>query len=315
MRNTQNFKTLSLITLGMTALSAINPSQSYGQGKIYETTANLNLREGVGTNYNIILTMKKGSKLEVLEFLGSWAKVKYNGYVGYVSKQYLKEVENISENPDADNESTIKTMNCTGDSVNVRTGPSTSERVIGKLNKGDKVQVIYTTSRGWSRIKYNNGYAYVSSQYLSEKVIEKPSNPGTSDKITIKECKATSLNVRSGPSTADNLIGIISKGNKVEVLEDLNNGWSRIKYNGSSAYVSSQYLVNVSNDSSNNQNKMKCNANILNVRSGPTTKDAIIGKLKKGDIVVAVYEVSTGWMKIEYNGGYGYVSTEYLTYI
>ena len=55
--NTQNFKTISLITLGMAALSATNPSQSYGQGKIYETTANLNLREGVGTNYNIILTI------------------------------------------------------------------------------------------------------------------------------------------------------------------------------------------------------------------------------------------------------------------
>ena len=73
MINTQNFKTISLITLGMAALSATNPSQSYGQGKIYETTANLNLREGVGTNYNIILTMKKGSKLEIIEYLGAWA--------------------------------------------------------------------------------------------------------------------------------------------------------------------------------------------------------------------------------------------------
>lgn len=315
MRNTQNFKTISLITLGMTALSAVNPNQSYGQGKIYETTANLNLREGVGTNYNIILTMKKGSKVELIEYLGSWAKVKYNGYVGYVSKQYLKEIENNDNKPDTENGSSIKIMSCTGNSVNVRSGPSTSERVVGKLNKGDKVQVIYITKGSWARIKYSNGYAYVSAQYLTENVVEKPDAPDVSDKIIIKECKATSLNVRSGPSTADNLIGTITKGNKVEVIEELSNGWSRIKYNGSSAYVSSQYLGNVSDNSSNNQNKMKCTANILNIRSGPTTKDAIIGKLKKGDIVVAVYEVNTGWMKIEYNGGYAYVSTEYLTYI
>ena len=245
MINTQNFKTISLITLGMAALSATNPSQSYGQGKIYETTANLNLREGVGTNYNIILTMKKGSKLEIIEYLGAWAKVKYNGYVGYVSKQYLKEVESTNTKPNTESQTSIKTMRCTGDSVNVRTGPSTSERVIGKLNKGDKVQVIYTTSNGWSRVKYKNNNAYVSAQYLTEETIEKPSKEETSAKVTKRKCTATILNVRSGPSTKNAIVGKLKKGDIVVVVYEVNTGWTKIEYNGGYAYVSKEYLADI----------------------------------------------------------------------
>lgn len=54
----------------------------------------------------------------------------------------------------------------TADAVNFRSGPSTSYSVIGKLSRGDKVEVI-STSNGWSKIKYDGQIGYVSSKYLS----------------------------------------------------------------------------------------------------------------------------------------------------
>ena len=53
------------------------------------------------------------------------------------------------------------------------------------------------------------------------------------------------------------------------------------------------------------------NADILNVRKGPSISFDIIGKLSGGDKVKVIGE-SKGWYKIEYNGKYGYVSGSYI---
>jgi len=58
---------------------------------------------------------------------------------------------------------------CTASALNVRTSPSsvTSDNIIGTLYKGDKVEIIEDVSSSWTKIKYNNSEAYVSSSYLS----------------------------------------------------------------------------------------------------------------------------------------------------
>ncbi len=64
----------------------------------------------------------------------------------------------------------------------------------------------------------------------------------------------TSLNVRSGPNTSYGLLGKLSKGSKVEVISE-SNGWSKIKYNGKDAYVSSMYLSDVSQSNSDDSSQ------------------------------------------------------------
>lgn len=50
----------------------------------------------------------------------------------------------------------------------------------------------------------------------------------------------------------------------------------------------------------------------LNVRKSPSTEAKIIGRIDKGS-TVTVYSESDGWCEIEYNGGIGYVSKEYIS--
>lgn len=54
------------------------------------TTSNLNLRKTAGTGDNVLLTIPKGKKVDYLGVSGGWAKVKYDGKTGYVSKSYLE---------------------------------------------------------------------------------------------------------------------------------------------------------------------------------------------------------------------------------
>lgn len=53
------------------------------------TTEELNLRSGPSVSYSIIAVMPKGAKVTVLSVSGSWAKVNYQGKIGYAHTGYL----------------------------------------------------------------------------------------------------------------------------------------------------------------------------------------------------------------------------------
>ncbi len=54
-----------------------------------------------------------------------------------------------------------------------------------------------------------------------------------------------------------------------------------------------------------------CTASVLNVRSGPSQSYSVLGVIRYND-VVEVYEITNGFAKIKFNGGYGYASIQYL---
>ncbi|WP_338559458.1 SH3 domain-containing protein [Paraclostridium sordellii] len=301
----------------------VQPQVSVGKTKVVVATS-LNVRSGPSTGNSVIGSLKNNEKVEIISESNGWSKIKYNGKEGYVSSTYLKDVNeggnskpNETPKPSPNVETKTKVVAAT--SLNVRSGPSTGHGIIGSLKNNEKVEVI-SESNGWSKIKYNGKEGYVSSTYLKDsneggtsKPDEKP-NVGTKTKVVA----ATSLNVRSGPSTGYGIIGSLKNNEKVEVISE-SNGWSKIKYNGKEGYVSSTYLKD-SNEGGTSKPDEKPNvgtkikvvaATSLNVRSGPSTGYGIIGSLKNNEKVEVTSE-SNGWSKIKYNGKEGYVSSTYL---
>ena len=55
----------------------------------------------------------------------------------------------------------------------------------------------------------------------------------------------------------------------------------------------------------------------VNVRGGPSTRDAVVAKLTKGEAVTVVADSGTGWtqIRIEGDGVEGFISTQLLTEI
>ena len=57
------------------------------------------------------------------------------------------------------------------------------------------------------------------------------------------------------------------------------------------------------------------NASVLNVRSGDSTNDSVIGKLKKGSTVSIEEETEDGWYQISYKNATAFVSGQYISLI
>ena len=148
-------------------------------------------------------------------------------------------------------------------------------------------------------------------EYLNKYVnIKEDNSQNTISTGTVVE-NINELNVRSGPSTSHSIVGTLEKKTKIEILS-INNGWYKIKYGKSHAYVSSNYIIN--NGASIPEEEFNIGvvtSSSLNVRSGTSTSYPIIGNLKKDD-KVKILSSYNGWHQIMYNNRYGYVSDSYI---
>ena len=225
------------------------PSTSITTGIIKVNNA-LNVRSGAGTSYSVIGSLKNGATVEIVETSGSWYKIKYGSGYGYVSKDYVtvsSSSNNSSSNSGSSNSGssnntiTTPSTSTTGtikvnDTLNVRSGAGTSYSVIGSLKNGATIEIVETVN-SWYKIKFNNGYGYVSKDYV---VLQ---NRSIAENVAMKEgtVVTVALKVRESNNFESDIIGTIAMGEKISVLED-NGEWSKISYKQSNGYILNEYV-------------------------------------------------------------------------
>jgi len=127
----------------------------------------------------------------------------------------------------------------------------------------------------------------------------------------------TGVNIRSGPGTSYKIIGGLAQGQSITAIGKPDNGWVQVSFDGSTAYVSAQYLdLNGQVDSSTpvtiyTQGNKIASAN-LNVRNGPSLDSKVIGYISDGQSVSLTGKQSRGFAEVLYGGERAWVSAEYL---
>lgn len=137
------------------------PSKKIGQ--VINISSRLNIRAGAGTNHKIIGTLSNSEKVEILGEESGWYKIKYGNITGYVSKNYLKVIEEAINTPSTGQEN-IKTVKVNG-LLNIRSGAGTNYSIVGTLKNDSKVEVIGEEGN-WYKINHNGKSAFVSKSYV-----------------------------------------------------------------------------------------------------------------------------------------------------
>lgn len=154
--------------------SGPSPSSTAAGTRMYITGDGVNVRKEASTSSEKITTLAKGTAVTAYELSGDFYQVKLSsGDIGYVSKNYLSTTSPANDpTPSASptatpNTSNGKTMYVTGDSVNVRSTPSSSGSKLTSLKKGAQV-TAYENKNGWYYIQYQSGkFGYISASYLT----------------------------------------------------------------------------------------------------------------------------------------------------
>jgi cell wall-associated NlpC family hydrolase len=135
-------------------------------------------------------------------------------------------------------------------SVNIRSGPNTSAKIIGGLVRGQRIGVTGTAASGWVKVRFNRGTAYMYGSYLNRTGKNLPAGPTSIDrgaKIT-----TGTLNVRSGPATTYGIVGSLAEGTGVTITGTFTSGFAQIKYGSSLRWASMAYLARFTSTTTTN---------------------------------------------------------------
>lgn len=120
----------------------------------------------------------------------------------------------------------------------------------------------------------------------------------------------SSLRLQAEPSTSASVVTTLDKSVAVAILDDSVDGWYKIAYNGSTGYVSADYL-NVDQDNVFTTYG-RVNSDGVNVRSDASTDSSVLATIEE-DAIVTVNGLVDGWYDVtcEY-GTEGYIRSDFL---
>lgn len=131
------------------------------------------------------------------------------------------------------------------------------------------------------------------------------------------------VNVRASASTEADQLGTADAGQEFTRYELMDNGWSKIDYNGKEAYIKSEFLEEVTEGDGSDQGEEKEEAKTrepgstikvkenVNIRSEANTDSEIRGKANGGDTFTLIEE-KDGWCKFKYDGKDAYIRSDFI---
>lgn len=126
------------------------------------------------------------------------------------------------------------------------------------------------------------------------------------------------LNIRDSASTEGSIVGKMTNHNACEIL-GVEGDWTQIESGKVTGYVKSEYIVTGDEALAIAEEEIKTVATVeagtttLNVRSEASTDSSILSLVGDGeDLVVSQENDGSGWIQVEVDDEYGYVSADYV---
>ena len=300
-----------LIVFCLLACSSAVPARADSEGAGTVTASALIMRSEPSTSSSVVTCLPRGTVVVLTGKSDGWYEVAYKGSTGYMSSDYL----DVSSTADG----SFGSGTVTGNLVNIRSGPSTSNSVVGTRNKGDTLDVT-GVSDNWYKVSLSGSTGYIRSDYLrlgsgtgsssgSSTNVKEASGTGTINAMTVR--------LRSGPSTSYSILGTYDKGTTMTVTGDAGD-WYKVSCNGTEGYVYKTYLTvggSGSSSGSSVTDMSDTSATVISdvhFRKGPDTSYSSIQVLGAGTGVTITGQTDK-WYRVEYNGTEGYVFKTYLT--
>ncbi|WP_144701367.1 SH3 domain-containing protein [Fictibacillus phosphorivorans] len=274
-----------IVSNGTTSSSTPSQKETKTKKTAKVTATSLNVRNGAGTQYKSVGSLKNGSVVSIVKEEGNWSSITCGSIKGWVSSAYL--LNQTGTSPTNPKPSATKPVNSgkwgrvTATYLNFRSAGNLSSPIIGSLKFDTAVQIL-SESGSWVYIQTSDGKkGWVSSQYISiqtggSSVVTNPkptTKPPVAPPSSIAKkvvIMSDGVNIRQGPSTAYLIVGHANQGDEFAFLQSKND-WVQIKLpNGKSAWVAG-WLVALQQPPTSNS---------------PSTSKPTLGGLKGKRIVV-----------------------------
>ena len=121
------------------------------------------------------------------------------------------------------------------------------------------------------------------------------------------------VNIRTQPNESADVIGKVSSGASLTRTGTTEDGWSRLDYNGTEAYVKSDYVSTEAPAApSVPEGTVVRVTESVNIRSSMSETADKVGTAFSGEKLTVIMSYAEGWTKVNWNGKEGFVKTDLL---
>ena len=121
----------------------------------------------------------------------------------------------------------------------------------------------------------------------------------------------TTVNVRSSDSENADRLGKVAGGDRIKVLEQRVNGWTKVEYEGKEGYIKSEFLEMAENAANAEVVGTVTAKTNVNVRAAASQNAERLGGIVAGDELELLGKEGD-WCKVKYNGQIGYIKSEFV---
>lgn len=221
-------------------------------------------------------------------------------------------------------DSRIAVGQVTATTLNIRSEPNTNARRIAQVSRGTKLSIYEKgINKDWLKVKINNQWGFVHGSFVT--IIETfTPNQNSLTKVADGRVTATTLNIRSEPTTTSQRIGVLTSGTKIDIFETgINKDWLKIRVNNRWGYIHRNFVTVTENrktptpkptQSNEVISRGKVNVTTLNVRSEANANARRVTTLSAGT-EMDIYEtgVNKDWLRIRINNNWAYVHGNFVT--
>lgn len=128
--------------------------------------------------------------------------------------------------------------------------------------------------------------------------------------IGVGATTGTSVRIRSEASTSSSIITTLDKGTALAILSPAADGWYRVAFNGSTGYISADYVVEDQDGVFEASGRV--NADGVNVRAAATTDSEVLASVST-NAPVTVTGFADGWYAVTCQyGTEGYIRSDFV---
>lgn len=286
----------AVISFGGVVLS---PAAQADYAKVAATTA-LRVRATPSTSAAVIGVLQTG---QVVSQTGpaqnGWLPISYQGGNYWISASYTTLVSGGT--------GTVIGQAVATTTVNVRAQATTLSSVLGRLTKGQSVDLTGGDHNGWTPVNFQGKGAWIATRYLTAASTPQQAAPAATSTMIA----TTTVNVRAQATTASTRLGSLAKGGSIQVTGATANGWTPVLFNGRPAWIASQYL---SAPATNGlvAAGVRYATTAVNVRTGPATSYQKVGLLGEAASIQITGRSQNGWTEVIFNGAACWISSTYL---
>lgn len=223
-------RTLSLVATAGLLIGVTGAPVAVAADTQKTATHSVNIRAAASASSKVLGGLLRGQTVSSVRSSNGWTKIRFSKTSGYIASRYLARGVKIAAPVSIPGVG----PKVTTAALNLRTGPSTSKKVIKTVPSGTRVNALGRSRDTYVEVATTYGRGWLSTRYLARAA-------GLPAVVAV-DTTVANVNVRTNPDSTSKVVATVRQGTTLSLTGIEENGRSQVLFGGATRWVVTSLL-------------------------------------------------------------------------